>query len=245
MPEAIIDYWTTAENWSNTCVEINWNNHPVQKVRIENIPTPEETRQPVIFLNVSIFLTNMASYAESRRVADEATDEVVRAVAYVGEFFISKVAFQQGFFDGQRIEGWGKAGVVYPIVIDRQELPHLCQSLETHLNRTANGYEDYYSMFHAAMQAQGVGRFLLLYLILLTHFGDQQASVEAFIRGEEPSVPTTIHPLHPTRNETVYTRLRNEVGHRRSGTSQENTRLEIEQHMQGLICLVKKMIDRL
>jgi hypothetical protein len=42
--------------------------------------------------------------------------------------------------------------------------------------------------------------------------------------------------------ETVYTRLRNEFGHRRTGVDLQNTRKEMQANMDALISLVKDAI---
>jgi hypothetical protein len=68
--------------------------------------------------------------------------------------------------------------------------------------------------------------------------------VDAFITSEEPGVQTVFN-THQNRDETIYTRLRNEVGHEISGTTPASTRQGMEQHVERLIDHVKVAIGRI
>lgn len=82
-----------------------------------------------------------------------------------------------------------------------------------------------------------------LYSLLLRFFEDEQAKVDDFIRSQDSAVPQSPDPRpgHSNR-ETVYTRLRNEFAHRRSGVNMQDTKADMEQHVGGLISLVKQAI---
>jgi hypothetical protein len=85
-----------------------------------------------------------------------------------------------------------------------------------------------------------------LYHILLMLFppDERQADVDAFIVREELGVQQTQHPLKgPGFMETVYTRLRNELAHKRAGVNLDTTKAEMAQHLGGLIALTKRAIE--
>ena len=70
-----------------------------------------------------------------------------------------------------------------------------------------------------------------LYNLLHMLLGDFQYDVEEFIRQEDPSVLETPAPSRPKRTrkpktgqETIFTRLRNELGHPRPGTNLVKTK---------------------
>ena len=82
-----------------------------------------------------------------------------------------------------------------------------------------------------------------LYSLLLRFFEDEQAKVDDFIRSQDWAVPQSPDPRPRHSNmETVYTRLRNEFAQRRSDVIMQNTKAEMEQHVGGLIDLVKQAI---
>jgi len=248
MAEAVFDYNVRVNGWPVTTMEFNWNYHPVYKVLIEKVPTTDETREQFLFLNISIFLTGVTDYSLAKINANEAASRLVEAIAFAADISVGGCQFSQGRLDGQRVEGFGRMSYSYNTVIARMAQADLGPQLQAHLAKlNGQAQHRYYSMFHAAMWAQGVGRFLLLYLILLTHFNDSQTEVDKFIKTQNPMVPETLQPQFGKPKkipvmETVYTRLRNEVGHVRPNTSPSTTRLEIEQNTQSLITIVKALI---
>lgn len=103
---------------------------------------------------------------------------------------------------------------------------------------------DLYSAYRFVLnQSDAVVRFMFLYNILLQICGDDQGKIDDFIRRKIPDVAQSQSPYHNRGvKETVYTRLRNEVGHRRAGTYLEQTRTEIEGNVANFQALVKKAI---
>jgi hypothetical protein len=82
------------------------------------------------------------------------------------------------------------------------------------------------------------------YNILLMLFHDRQADVDAFIIGEAPAVPLTQHPLRgPGVIETVYTRLRNELAHKRAGVNLQETKAAMTNRVGQLVALTKRAIE--
>jgi hypothetical protein len=77
--------------------------------------------------------------------------------------------------------------------------------------------------------------------------GDNQDQIDAFILGQEPG--TTVTRTRPKKDgslkdETIYTRLRNEYAHVRSGVSLAQTRKEMDANLSGLIAIVQAAIKR-
>jgi hypothetical protein len=102
---------------------------------------------------------------------------------------------------------------------------------------------DLYSAYRfASYQSDAVARYMFLYNILLQLHNDSQKAVDDFILAEEPAVARKASPHNAGVTETVYTRLRNEVGHRRAGTSPDKTRTEIEHNLSALQKLTKTAI---
>jgi hypothetical protein len=103
-----------------------------------------------------------------------------------------------------------------------------------------------YALFRSAMLATSpVEEFISLYNVLLQILGDDQAAVDGFIRKEDPGVPNT--PSGDPRKrgvmETVYSRLRNEIGHPRPGVKLEDTRAEMAGRLAGLRALTRRAIE--
>jgi hypothetical protein len=117
--------------------------------------------------------------------------------------------------------------------------------LKTELEQAAPPGEHNFGLLRSARQSiSPVEEFMHLYHILLMLFNDLQADVDAFILGEEPSVPLTQHPLKaPGVKETIYTRLRNEFGHKLAGVNVDNTKAEMANRLGGLITLTKRAIE--
>jgi len=93
-------------------------------------------------------------------------------------------------------------------------------------------------------QDDPVAKFMHLYKILLSLEGGtrhNQKPVDDFIVARDASVQM-VYNTFTKRNETCFTRLRNEVGHEIAGTTPATTRNGMEQHLVQLIEHVKAAI---
>jgi hypothetical protein len=121
--------------------------------------------------------------------------------------------------------------------------------LKTVLTQASPPGKRYYGLFRAARQSLSpVEEFMHLYHILLMlcnqqYQDEKQWRVEDFIKSEDPNVPETPDPRDPKVMETVYTRLRNEFGHRRVGVDLDKTKSEMATHLGGLMALTKRAIE--
>jgi hypothetical protein len=104
--------------------------------------------------------------------------------------------------------------------------------------------EHNYGLFRSATQAtSAVEEFMFLYHILLMIHRDSQIVADKFIVSEDPTVPQTPQPHKPAVMETLYTRLRNEVGHTRPGVNLDATKSEMAARLSGLRALTKRAIE--
>jgi hypothetical protein len=121
------------------------------------------------------------------------------------------------------------------------------ERLKTELEQPAPPGEHNFRLFRSARQSTGaVEEFMHLYNILLMFFDDDQRRAQRrlddFIRTQCPGVPQTPHPFYDGVNETVYTRLRNELGHHRKDSLDE-TKAEMAKRLGELIALTKQAIE--
>jgi hypothetical protein len=119
------------------------------------------------------------------------------------------------------------------------------ERLKAQLEQAMPPGERNYGLFRSARLSIGpIEEFMHLYNILLMLYNDKQADVDAFIIAEDPSVLQTQHPLKaPGVMETVYTRLRNELAHKRAGVNLDNTKVEMAHRLGELIKLTKRAIE--
>jgi hypothetical protein len=118
-------------------------------------------------------------------------------------------------------------------------------SLKKQLEQTSLPGERLFGVYRAARQSKNpVEEFLHLYNLLLMLRNDRQAGVDAFIRRELPSVPQTSRPDKPHINETIYTRLRNELAHPRVGVNLERTKSEMSERVAELAGLTRRAIQK-
>jgi|CXWL01.1.fsa_nt_gi hypothetical protein len=121
------------------------------------------------------------------------------------------------------------------------------ETIKAELERPPSLQEHHFSFFRSARISRGsVEEFMHLYNLLLMVLGDYQPSVERFIMKEEPGTPQTPSKnpkAKPGEMESVYTRLRNEFGHRRQGVNPNDTKAEMATHVGRLAALTKRAIE--
>jgi hypothetical protein len=121
--------------------------------------------------------------------------------------------------------------------------------LKAKLEQASPPGEHYYAFFREAQQSLSpVEEFMHLYHILLwlcnqQYQDEKQKRVDDFIKSEDPAVPQTPDPRDPSVKETVYTRLRNELGHKRKGVDLDRTKNEMGCWLPRLVALTKRAIE--
>ena len=118
-------------------------------------------------------------------------------------------------------------------------------TLKGQLESPAAPADTNYGQLRSARLSVGpVEEFMHLYAILLGLLGDSQPKVDAFIRLIEPGVQQSASPIRAAASETVYTRLRNELAHKRAGVSIESTKVEMAAELGGIRRIVCQAIAR-
>jgi hypothetical protein len=125
-------------------------------------------------------------------------------------------------------------------------------NLKTELERAAPPGKHGFTLFRSALLSTSpVEEFMHLYNILLMLFDDEQAGVDDFIIEQNPGVAKKERPpinrrrrrQRSLKEETVYTRLRNELGHKRTDVNLDTTKAEMKSCIQELRMLVKRAIE--
>lgn len=93
----------------------------------------------------------------------------------------------------------------------------------------------------ANSEPDAISRYSFLYNLLLQIAGDNQAKVDVLILEVDPNCEQTISPNNG-KPETVYTRLRNELAHKRVGSKYSETKKMIRQKIEEFSGIVKKVI---
>jgi len=120
--------------------------------------------------------------------------------------------------------------------------------LEAALSQENPPGEPNYVLFRSALGAtDSASKFLALYQILALLNGDNQDKIDKFIldQGKVPVTKTKPQKNGTFKDETLYTRLRNEYMHVRSGVTLAATRAEMEANLNDLISLVQTAIKQL
>ena len=97
--------------------------------------------------------------------------------------------------------------------------------------------QSYFGLFRLACHSESrTEEFLIHYLIVLSLCGGGQEELDQWIKTQEPKVSVTPSgdPRKKGKTETVYTRLQNEIGHKRAGVDLENTKKEMSDHLERL-----------
>jgi hypothetical protein len=200
-------------------------------------------------LNIVFHLHNVFDFEEATVIANPILHSIVNRLAFHRNVPMGEPRFIGGSLPKDasgsshmvridRLLLWDHTASVLTLGKDTcQELARLLEKPDMH--------EPLYSAYRfAGNQKDHVARFMFLYNILLQLKDDKQQQVDNFIRSELPSVPESPRPDRPNKMETAYTRLRNQVGHVRSGTTSEQTRKEIEDNVTAFQELVRTAISR-
>jgi hypothetical protein len=95
--------------------------------------------------------------------------------------------------------------------------------------------------YDAATIIEPIGRFISLYTLLLHKFDDVQKKVDEAILEVDPTVGQIKSP-HNNGYETVFSKFRNEMSHKREGTNILETQKEIKLNLDRFEAIVKKLI---
>jgi hypothetical protein len=215
--------------------------HPHWKVEKIVVETQGSEQIKVVF-----HLTDVFTDTDAKDIAKNILDSVLARIAfeldrsighpYMKGFTLPKDATGSSYTAQSSVRAlWSVAAAT--ITLSDESLQELARSLEQPSARP-----DLYSAYRFAVsQSDPVARFMFLYNIMLALHNDKQPQVDSFICGKVPKVPQRLNPKG--RMETVYTCLRNEVGHAR-GTPPKRTREEIQENLAAFQKLVKTAIAK-
>ncbi|HEY9909422.1 MAG TPA: hypothetical protein V6D18_17665, partial [Thermosynechococcaceae cyanobacterium] len=130
------------------------------------------------------------------------------------------------------------------------------KDLKGFLEKNNHNSFPYYDLFYSALGlTDPIAKFMVLYLVVLnlckTGNRERQEDVDKFVLSIEPQV-LTFNPFCPRKScipETIYTNLRNQVGHAPPNTMIQSTRIqstreEMEKNLGGLIKITREIISR-
>ncbi len=152
--------------------------------------------------------------------------------------------------DGKRVKAAASAAPLFCSGKDSKRVePNDSAELKKELEDLRPHRHDYEELYRIAMQAaDAVDRYMSLYRILsllcLSPAGkEEQKYVDDFIEQETTAKRQFKRPDKQNVLETVYSRLRNEVGHARAGVDLATTRREMDARVYELAAIVKKAIE--
>ena len=122
--------------------------------------------------------------------------------------------------------------------------PESMVALKDFLEESESPRDPLYSLYGLSIQqASQISKFMILYNIVLTLCNDSQRDVDAFIERHEPEVTRTPSPRYQGETETKYTRLRNEIAHKRAGVDLLSTSNEVEAVLPRFLQHIGKAIE--
>jgi len=221
-------------------LDFNPNEAGVSKVEIEG-PNGNEIRS-------TVHLQNVASQDDGRTLATKVNTKALDRIAYS-----HAVSIENARTTGDQFSPVNQPPGVHAIAANvnlyisggAQVAKGVAAALvKAELEQPIKSGEHNFAFFRSARQSlSSVEEFMHLYNILLMLYNDRQVEVDAFIVNEDPAVPQTQHPQKAAGvMETIYTRLRNELAHRRVGVNLNDTKTEMANRLGNLISLVKQAI---
>jgi hypothetical protein len=96
--------------------------------------------------------------------------------------------------------------------------------------------------YDSATVIEPIGRLISLYALLLHKFSDTQKKVDEAILYVDSTVSQFRSPRNAKVNETIFTKLRNELSHKRDGVSILKTHNEVKSNIDRFERMVKKLV---
>ncbi len=215
-----------------------------------------------IIINISLQLEEEREKIYTIKLTSEkelCLSEFQLLVDEITKDLLNKIAF---FYEGAKVgEPWLSVAKCKDTNMGTSELPimacidnknrdkELLKSLCTELKKDNSFNKDDYNLFRTAMNNDDiVVKYMFLYQILLmrhlkSNGEESQKCVDNFIKSQFSKDKHMYQKWEDSnRCETIYTRLRNQVGHYRKKTPSE-TRNAMEEKIDELIQLIKITID--
>lgn len=185
------------------------------------------------------------NYARKAQVVcEDFCKKIIDVLFFEFEIRISDFEFCGGDFSGDNT-----VGVVVPTInisIDRD----MCRAVYVGDSCLFGGadrplFAAYSAMYRAALDSSDeITKFMLLYNILCSLVkGESQGGVDRLIASVCPGVEVLISPQGCNKRETVFTRLRNEISHHRSGSIFRTERYDVYKVVSVFNKIVKRVIQ--
>ena len=192
-------------------------------------------------IHATVHLTSVASPQEARELAAKVHMAALDRIAFNHSIGLEPPRrTSEQYWPPTEVDAYADASTRFGLVLGVD-----AAQVKAELEQISPPGEQHYGLFRSARQSLSpVEEFMHLYHILLMIYNDKQRDVDAFIISEDPAVPQTQSP-HDKHGgmETVDTRLRNELAHKRAGVNLDNTKSEMVNRLGGLITLTKRAIE--
>ncbi len=198
-------------------------------------------------LDVKFYLTSKVNDKENaRKLTIELLENILNIISY--RFNISYNSTPIAYFTKGKRHVYGRDSSItidMKMVIgdfsseltDSMKKPELIRELREN---------PYHIIFRRIMPIKDtISKYLLLYSLLALINGDKQKEVDKFIKKNDPNykVMSRIRTDGTEEVKSVYTTLRNKVGHITTNEEIDRIGKDMESNMSGLISLVKKAIE--
>jgi hypothetical protein len=241
MATGTIEYASTIAGVRFAPLEVSSAHPRVEKIVLQ---TQDSKR-----LKITFHLTDVIALEDARTISEGVLPSLINRLAFhrnvpVGEpYFVGASLPKETSGSSHRVvtDALLLSDSVAPVLTLSDEDAR--QELTTLLEQPCKHQDLYAAYRFAGHQSDPITRFMFLYNILLQLNKDRQKEVDDFIRQEMPSVSQSPSPHHAGVMETIYTRLRNEVGHGRAGTTPEETRKEMQDNLPAFQTLVRTAIS--
>ncbi len=247
--EGSVTYSARFPHVSWDAFDVAMGEYPVTRVTLE-------TNEEGTSLQISIHFSGLETCEQAYPITDALADKIALRLGYALNCSIRKPIFVTGGITETRPDGTtsssSSCSALAGIGAGGTDLhkfgPDTVFRLQQQISQPLMPGEVHYDLYRSLMSTTDtVAKFLALYLVLMSFHDDKQGRVDKFIRASGLPAPTSLTgPAHkggtePTE-ETVYTRLRNQIGHNRGKTLRE-TEAEMGTHIGNLMEIVKKCLE--
>ena len=211
----------------------------VEKVEIEALLGEEANSTNTI--KTTVHLHNVPAQSNGLTIARAVTTNALNRLAFNHRLSIGTPRCTDQTFEPLEQGGTGSRGILagtatITISVGKMKpiLGMSAEAVKASLEEKAPAGEDNYGLFRSACQSESpTEEFMHFYLIILMLCEDDQQEVDKWIKANVPTVSETPTGIKK-RMETVYTRLRNEFGHKRPEVDLDETKKEMASHLGGL-----------
>lgn len=233
--------------------EIQPDDQSIAAARYELVPPSHSQPKPAIKL--TILIQNVPTPADAFNLSVQYAKKAMSRMAFhfaigLDDPIVGTLELEEAYD--------GKTSWIYAATVSMTIAAHQTYALvESDLLAMKQNLKDYSHSSDAKFEllrdatrcSDTTEQFMCLYALLYDWQGNSQQNVDIFIIANDPDPqpqPSAIRSSGSREpRDTIYTRLRNVIGHYRSGQSLEGTRQAMQQRLHGLILLARLTIDPL